>query len=54
MKFFTMGGAHTLDREYTMKYTVELTPAPVDILTFTSTTDSNCTFELRNDTKKSF
>jgi len=35
MKFFTMAGLHTMDKEYVMRYSVELTPAPVDILTFT-------------------
>jgi len=47
-----MAGDHTLDKVYNVAYSVELTPAPVDILTFTLTTDANCTFELRNDTSK--
>jgi len=52
MKFFTKAGVHTLDKEYTIKYSIEETPAPVDILTFTSTADANCNFLLRNDTMK--
>lgn len=50
MSFFTTAGVHTLDKLYDVVYTVEKTPAPVDILTFTMTNDKNCTFELRNDT----
>jgi len=47
-----MAGAHTLDKSYNVVYSVEHSPAPVDILTFTMVGDSNCTFELRNDTKR--
>jgi len=52
MSFYTTAGLHTLNKEYVVVYTVELTPAPVDILTFTSVLDSNCTYELRNATAK--
>jgi len=45
-----MSGVHTLDKSSSVVYSVERSPAPVDILTFTMTGDSNCTFELRNDT----
>jgi RIO-like serine/threonine protein kinase len=53
LKFFTMAGVHTQDKKYNVVYTVERSPAPVDILTFTAVDDANCTFELRNDTSKS-
>jgi len=45
-----MDGVKTLKKVYDVIYTVERSPAPVDILTFTMVGDSNCTFELRNDT----
>jgi hypothetical protein len=48
-----MAGVHTRDMKYNVVYTVERSPAPVDILTLTSVDDANCTFELRNDTAKS-
>jgi len=52
MTFYTTAGKHTLDKEYDIVYSVERSPAPVDILTLTMVGDKNCTFELRNDTNK--
>jgi len=52
MSYFTTAGKHTLDKKYKVVYSVERSPAPVDILTFTMDGDSKCTFELRNDTMK--
>lgn len=52
LSYFTSAGDHTLDRSYEIVYSVEHSPAPVDILTLTDVNDKNCTFELRNDTMK--
>jgi len=52
LSYFTAAGDHTMDKSYEIVYSVEHSPAPVDILTLTDVNDKNCTFELRNDTMK--
>lgn len=50
---FYVKGAHITDKNFTVSYVVELTPAPVDVYIYHAVedkADTSCDFKLRKDT----